>query len=384
MKFSSALAVMLLACAAALSGCGNLPSSGFLRHSVDTTDAQGREGIQFVEITDEVARRLQSLRATQLFSETLGGKFPDTEVIHPGDVLEVVIWEAPPATLFTAAIDPRTPVTTQPVTSFPAQMVNGEGVINIPFAGRVTAAGRLPKQVEADIVERLKGMAHLPQVLVRRTQNLSSDVTVVGDVTGSARLPLSPRGERLLDAIAAVGGVRQPVNKVTIQVTRGKTVHAMPLEAVIRDPAQNIPLQPGDVITAYFEPLSFTSLGAAGKNAEITYEAQGITLAQALARAGGLQDNRSDSRGVFLFRFEPKDALKWPSQPVETTPDGKVPVVYRLDLNDPRSFLVSQSFPIHNKDVLYVSNASLAELQKFLTLIGSIVGPAATFKVLTD
>ena len=158
----------------------------------------------------------------------------------------------------------------------------------------------------------------------------------------------------------------------------------MPLETIIRDPNQNVPLQPGDVITAYFQPLSFIALGATGKNDAVNYEAQGISLAQALARAGGLQDARSDARGVFIFRFEPKDALPWPRQPVETTPDGKVPVIYRIDLKDPKSFLVSQSFPISKKDVLYISNTSVAELQKFLNLLGSLIGPAATFKVLTQ
>ena len=93
--------------------------------------------------------------------------------------------------------------------------------------------------------------------------------------------------------------------------------------------------QAGDVVTALFQPLSFTVLGATGKNEEINFEAQGITLAQALARAGGLQDSRSDAKGVFIFRFEPANALKWPKQPAATTPEGKVPVIYRIDLKNP-------------------------------------------------
>ena len=87
-------------------------------------------------------------------------------------------------------------------------MVNGEGNITIPFAGQIRAAGQLPRQVAAEIVKRLQGVANQPQVLVRRTHNLSSDVTVVGEVAKSARVPLTPRGETLLDILAAVGGVR--------------------------------------------------------------------------------------------------------------------------------------------------------------------------------
>jgi polysaccharide biosynthesis/export protein len=385
MRTSSIRALFFtVASAAVLAGCGNLPSSGFLRSAVEPSGDKKATGLQFVEVTDPVARRLLAQRSTRLFSETLGSKLPNTEIIRLGDVVEVSIWEAPPSTLFTGGVDARGLSTAARVTTFPDQMVNNEGNINVPFAGQVRVVGQLPSQVEAEIVRRLKSMANQPQVLVRRTRNLSSDITIVGEVVASARVPLTPRGERLLDALAAVGGVRQPVNKTMIQVTRGKEVHALPLQTIIRDPNQNVPLQPGDVVTALFQPYSFTALGATGKAAEYDFEAQGISLAQALARAGGLLDQRADARGVFLFRFEPRDALPWPSEPVDVTPEGKVAVVYRVNLDDPNTFLVSQSFPIQDKDVLYVSNASLAELQKFLTLIGSIAGPLATFKVITD
>ena len=162
---------------------------------------------------------------------------------------------------------------------------------------------------------------------------------------------------------------------MTIQVTRGGLVQAMPLQSIISDPRQNIPLLPGDVVTALFQPLSFTALGATGKNEEINFEAQGITLAQALARAGGLLDNRSSPQGVFIFRFEPVNALDWPRKPVATTPEGMVPVIYRVDLLDPASFFVVQSFPMKDRDLLYVSNAPIADVQKFLNVVFSVAYP---------
>jgi polysaccharide export outer membrane protein len=55
------------------------------------------------------------------------------------------------------------------------------------------------------------------------------------------------------------------------------------------------------------------------------------------------------------------------------TPEGKVPVVYRVDLKDPRAFLVAQNFPMKNKDVVYVANAPAAELQKFLNILTSSI-----------
>jgi polysaccharide export outer membrane protein len=65
------------------------------------------------------------------------------------------------------------------------------------------------------------------------------------------------------------------------------------------------------------------------------------------------------------------------------TPDGRAPVVYRLDLKNPASLLVAQNFPIRNKDVVYVANAPAAELQKFMNIVTSSVFSAANLINLT-
>lgn len=367
----------LIAMTLLASGCTNLPTAGPSSVEIQDAAAQpGTSGVQIIDVDDRIARRLVSRRSLKLFSDSLGNLRGPAATIGSGDTLEVNIWEAPPATLFGGggSVDPRAPSSARS-TTFPEQMVDQDGNISVPFAGRIRVAGLSPRAVEAEVARRLQGKANQPEVLVRLTRNASSNVTVVGEVANSLRMPLTAGGERLLDAVAAAGGVRQPVNKMTLQVTRGSSFHALPMELVIRDPRQNVPLMPGDVVTALFQPLSFTALGATGRNEEINFEAQGITLVQALARAGGLVDSRSSPQGVFIFRFEAEKALDWPRQPVTTTPEGQVAVVYRIDLRDPRSFFVMQSFPINNKDVLYVSNAPAAELQKFLNLVFSIVYP---------
>jgi len=315
-----------------------------------------------------------------LFSEAFGSEPAAEPRVGAGDVVEVSIWEAPPASLFGGVFDARAISATSRANSLPEQTVNGEGQINVPFVGSVTAAGRTLPQIEADIVGRLKGRANDPQVLVRLTRNVTSSATVVGEVVNSALVPITPRGERLLDGLAAVGGVRQPVNKMTIQLTRGNSVQSLPLDSIIRDPKQNIPLHPGDVVTAMFQPLSFTALGATGKNEEINFETQGITLAQALARTGGLLDNQSDAQGIYIFRFEAKDALEWPHQPVVTTKDGRVPVIYRLDLKNPASLFVAQDFPMSNRDLLYISDAPATQMQKFLNLVFTVIYPIYAVK----
>jgi len=102
-------------------------------------------------------------------------------------------------------------------------------------------------------------------------------------------------------------------------------------------------------------------------------------LAQAIARAGGLQDQRADAVGVFVFRFEEPEAIGIAPRKGIVDPEGKVPVVYHADLRNPITFLVAQGFPIHNKDVLYVSNAPIAEAQKILNMFATAAFVARGF-----
>jgi polysaccharide export outer membrane protein len=277
------------------------------------------------------------------------------------------------------------------MTTLPEQVINEDGSINIPFAGQLSVAGMRVRDIEDNIATQLREKANQPQILVRQTRNATSHVTVVGEVNTSIRMPITPAGERLLDAIAAAGGLRQPVNKIMVQITRGSVLVALPLETIIADPRQNVRLNPGDVVTAVSQPLSFTALGATGKNEEINFEAKGITLAQALARAGGLADSRSNSRGVFIFRFEdPKVAAitssdsskpgnratsSTHSKNISGSKSSKTPVIYSLNLRDPGSFFLAKGFTMKDGDTLYISNAPAAELQKFMNIVSTVASP---------
>lgn len=367
----SALAAAVLA-----TGCTSFGASGPSSRAVLGSDQRSLANAQIsvVELTDDVARLVIANSGKASFSDAFGETTPQGALIGAGDVLEVMLWEAPPAVLFgnlSAGVLSRAPTTSQGL-SLPGQVVDENGLISVPFAGSIVAAGRTPAQIEREIVVRLKGKAHLPQAAVRLVSNQATNVTVVGDVPNSGRIPLSPKGERLLDVLAAAGGAKQAVSKTVVQVTRGNRVTSMPLEAVIGDPRQNIVVQPDDIVTVSFQPYSFIAFGATGSNNELPFEATGINLAQAMGRVGGLRDDRADIRGVFIFRLEDPAALagKLPEN-ARLTPDGKLPVIYRLDLKDPGSLFVAQSFPMRNRDVLYVSDAPLADVQKFMNMVSS-------------
>lgn len=369
----------LLAAPFLLASCASLGSSGPSGKSIKSVQ-NDTSGIMLVDLNDQMARQVFQNRRAKTFADVFGSAIADQHLIGPGDVLDVAIWESPPAALFgTSSVDSRlsSAMSSAPATArsadIPEQMVDNAGQITVPFVGSVTAVGRSPNQVAREIAARLRGKAHDPQVIVRIASNQAANVTVVGEVSKSGLMPLTTKGERLLDAIASVGGVKQPVNKMTIQVSRGGVVASEPLSDIISNPGENIPLRANDVVTALYQPYSFQALGAFNTNAEVDFEATGLTLAQALGRIGGLQDNRADIKGVFIFRLEDPAALGSLVTPAtRMTPDGKVPVIYRVDMSNPATFFVAQGFHIQNRDMLYVSNAPLIDIQKFVSVISSM------------
>ena len=314
-----------------LSGCAVMPNSGASRIQVQhAASSRSLEGVLIKQVDDTLARKLSAEKHSKAFADVFGNAKPSEYLIGPGDTIVISVWETPPSILFGGvALDSKV------------------GTLN-------TSAEALPSQM----------------VMVRVSGSPTSQVAIIGDVAKSANMPLTPKGERLLDALASVGGVTQPVTKVSVQLTRAGVSATMPLDTIVHDPRQNIPLQPGDVLTALYQPWTISVLGATGRNQEVPFEARGISLAQALARSGGLNDNRADPGGVFVFRFE--DASLVEGAPAV---NGKVPVVYQVNFNDPGTFFVTQNFPMQDKDVLYVANMPSAEIEKFLRMVGMVLTP---------
>ena len=369
----------------ALPGCNSLglstavgPSRSDIRNA---SKKEAIDGIQVIDVTDAIARQMRNARERQGFAEIFGDVPPVGTVVGTGDVLDITIWEAPPAALYSTAVDSRTAGTLQGgrASTLPPLQVGPSGKISVPFAGLVPAAGLTLQQIEREIVSRLARKANQPQAIVRLAQNVTTMATVIGEVGSATRFSLTPKGERLLDALAAAGGTRQPANKITIQITRGGVVRSMPLRDVIRDPRQNISLKTDDVVTALFQPFSFTVLGATGRNAEIEFEETGLTLAQAMGRIGGLQDARADPKGVFIFRWEDpvylQDIL---SSRSTADSSGRVPVIYRIDMRSPATYFAAQNFEMRDKDVVFVTNSPFAEFQRFMSILSSTILPVAT------
>ena len=374
-----ALAAVGVLASVIVAGCSALPTAG-----PTASDVKGQEvkdnlaRFDLVNIDDNVVTTLLALPAESFHVRFKKYGRPPQPKIGIGDSIVVSIWEAAGGGLFGASPTDHVSAGSRSVT-IPEQIVARDGGISVPFADRVPAAGRLPVEVQKTIEQRLAEKAIEPQVIVTVTKSLSTSVTVAGEVVSGARVPLSLKGDRLLDLIAAAGGARAPVYETFVRLSRDGITATIPMEALVSDPAENIYAYPGDVLTLVRLPQSFTAFGATGTNMQVNFTAERMTLVEALAKAGGLQDQRSDPAGVFLFRFEPPDIVNALGRPqLQTGPDGSSPVVYQLDLSDAKSYFLAQRFAMHDKDIIYVANADFNELQKFFTLLNTLTGPIIT------
>jgi len=362
-----------------VAGCSALPTAGPTASDVQHQEIKGQEvRFDLVDIDATVVAALLASPAENFHTRFKKYGRPPQPRIGVGDSLVVSIWEAAGGGLFGTSPTDHVSAGSRNVT-IPEQMVGQDGGVSVPFAGRVTAAGRLPVEVQKAVEQRLAEKAIEPQAIVTVTRSVTNSATVTGEVIAGARVPLSLKGDRLLDLIAAAGGAKTPVYETFVRLSRDGVTATIPMEMLVSDPAENIYAYPGDVLTLVRLPQSFTVFGATGANAQVNFTAERMTLVEALAKAGGLQDLRADPAGVFLFRFEPPPIVKTLGRPqLGTGPEGSSPMVYRLDLSDAKSYFLAQRFPIHDKDIIYVANADFNELQKFFTLLNTLTGPVIT------
>ena len=394
----------LTAASFAMSGCSSLPTSGPSNSQIQDAFASPEanpSGARLVELTPVVTEALRAVPDQAMGAiDKLRSSRP-VDLLGPGDMISVTIYEASSG-LFNSRRSADTGTSTDPAPApagssgetLPRLQVDRNGTISIPYAGTIRVAGHTTAQVQRMIEGRLSQQAAQAQVLVTLLTNGSNVVYISGDVKNSGRFPLSLTRERLLDIIALAGGPTHSPQDTVVKVTRRDRQATTSLTAIQTNPTENIAVEPLDRIQADYVPRSFLSFGATGRVAQLPFDAAQVSLAEAVARLGGLNDDRANPEGVYLFRFEDaQDAravglqvppsVKTPSKTPGALPQG-IPIVYHVNMRDPQSYFALQRFTMRDKDVIYIANAPTVQIYKFLQLIYTVVSPVTTAKVLAQ
>jgi polysaccharide export outer membrane protein len=331
-----------------------------------------------VDITPNVADIAVNI-GPESFFKTFGSRPGPPPIIRVGvgDVVQVTVFESSAGGLFIpaeAGVRPGNFVT------FPTQLIDRSGTITVPFAGDVQAAGRSLTDIQKDIESKLQNRAIEPQVIVSLVNQNATAVSVVGDVlNGANRFTVRFSGDRVLDMISNAGGLKFPGYEIFVTLQRGGKRATVYFPNLVNNPAENIFVNPGDTIHVYREQQKFVAVGAlansgTGATSQFAFEQEKLSLNEAIAKAGGLLDLRSDARQVFLYRLEDRDILNAMKVNLVHFPPGQklIPTVYRTNFRDPAGFFVAQRFGVRHKDIIYVATADSVEVVKFLAYLRAI------------
>jgi polysaccharide export outer membrane protein len=322
-----------------------------------------------VRITPQVEKVLESKapRIAQVFPDRSG---PGEIRFGVGDVVSVTVFEAAAGGLFIpleAGVRPGNFIT------LPNQAVDNSGNITVPYAGTIRAKGHTVVEVQKAIVDALQNRALEPQAVVALVEQRASSISVLGDVGSPSRFPANANGERLLDVIARAGGPRNPGYDTWVMLERQGRLASAPFAALVNQPANNIWVRPQDILYVYTEPRTFTAFGATGTQGHLPFAAWRLTLAEAIAKAGGLNDSLADPASVFLYRGEPRDVAALLGVDVSRFQGPIIPIIFNLNLRDPSGYFLASSFEMRNKDVIFTSNATAVEATKFLSYVRLVI-----------
>lgn len=211
-----------------------------------------------------------------------------------------------------------------------------DGTVSVPLIGPVQVGQLSPQEASRRIEEAFKKADVLvdPHVTITVTQARNQRVSVLGEVTTPGRYVIDSTSSPL-DVLAQAGGVKETGAEVAYVIRRQPdgTSKRMPLNlrALARlGTSEELPtLQAGDVLLVPPADEYFVT-GEVVAPARFRFRS-GITVAEALARAGGVTAKGSESR-IDIRRRLPDGRIKTlhPSANDLVEPDDIVQVKERL------------------------------------------------------
>tara|TARA_R110000868_G_scaffold101560_1_gene279551 strand:+ start:3507 stop:4655 length:1149 start_codon:yes stop_codon:yes gene_type:complete len=357
---------------AGLAGCATLPSSGPTGGQIEKSAAAPKGGspirlIQINSIMDLPHGGVSTMPAPQLPDIAP----PPTDLVGPGDVLDINIYEAG-VSLFSGSAGggaSESQMAATPgvqVQKLPPTRINDLGDISIPYAEKLHVAGLTVGEVESMVRNSLRSLSQNPQVLITVSQAITNSIIVGGEVAKPGRLVLQTNRETLSDVVALAGGYRGSAKDLTLRITRGGKNVDVRMNDLVDNPALDVRAYPGDRLILINNPRTYSVLGAPGRVEQVPFSRSAVSLAEAIATAGGVNPGVGNPAAIFVFRY------------VRDEQGNEVPMVYHLNMMKTGSYFVAQRFAMQDKDVLYFGNAAANQPSKLIQLISQLFSPILT------
>ena len=351
-----------------VTACSLLPRSGPTRNEILAGSVQ-REGDAFVvEVNQRVTTATAVVPALGFPPELINAGLSDTDVIRPGDLISLTVYENVTDGLLAGQGTAAAVIN--------EVQVDGAGFIFIPYAGRIRAAGNTPEALRGIITRSLDEQTPDPQVIVRRSAGDGSTVTLTGAVGAQGIYPIERPTRSLSAMLAATGGVSVDPEIAQVTLVRGTHRGTIWFQDLFRDPSLDIALRGGDRILVEEDGRSFTALGATGSQTIVPFESQVISAIEAIASVGGLSPNLADPTGVFVLRNEAEPIAR--AVLGRTDLIGTQRMIYLLDLTAPTGMFEARDFVIRDGDTVYVTAAPITQWNNAISALTGTLGAAGT------
>ncbi|MCL7939471.1 polysaccharide export protein [Halomonas sp. ATCH28] len=350
-----------------LTGCSMAPG-GHIDYSAET-EAVPLDGLVDIQpITPAlVATYRETVSQARPMSPELRERLENYEyLVGPGDVLSIIVYDHPELTI---------PAGGERSAAEAGHEVRRDGTIFYPYIGRVQVAGRSLGQIRDDLARRLSAYITEPQIDVRMAAFNSKKVYISGAVENPGTLPITSVPMTLVDALSQVGGAQENANWHEVILTRNGQEERLSLYALLRqgDHRQNRLLRDGDVVhVPSAENQSVAVMGQVGRPGNMMLGNERLSLTDAIARAGGVNEATAEPSGIFVIRGHDAGS-------------EKLATVYQLDISNATAFTMGSDFQLQPQDVVYVTTAPLARWNRVISLLlPSLVLPGNVAESATD
>ena len=357
-----------------LSACGGLPGYALNTSRLNDTDATPTATYPVHLITaDVVVQENRPNAARPLPPARFADPAQYVYRVAPQDILGITLWDHPELTTQQGQSMSAGGNTTQTVagalaqpytTALPGQAdpfgqtVAPDGTIYFPFVGKMHVAGKTVGEVRDQLAAGLSPYIKKPQVDVRVLGYRSQKISVTGEVKSPGPLAVSDVPLTLVDAITRSGGTNTDADLQRVRLTRNGKLYELDADGVLDrgDMSQNVMLQAGDIVNVPDRTDSRVFvMGEVKTPLPVSMMKGRLTIADALTQAGGILDTDANARQIYVVR----GAREKP-----TSPD-----IYRLDLTQPDSLLLSTQFQLRPLDVVYVGTAGAVQFNRLVNQV---------------
>ena len=347
----------------AASGCSVVPGIDLSLQSSLIGAPSEIGGYELIPITPDVVSDLvysETLkdRNSRLKVNGLANDNSTNYLVGPGDVLTIIVWDHPELTSPTGEF--RDPVSS-------GRLVGADGKIYYPYIGELEVSGLTTSSIRRLVSSRLARVVRNPQVDVRVVAFRSQSVRVTGEVNSSTVVPITDRGVTVLDAIASAGGLKESASRRFVTLIRDRSEFHLDLHANPKDGVSDaeLLLRDGDVLhVPNQDEYLIYMLGSVNIQSAITLPNGYMSLAEALSKANGLDQQAADRRKVFVIREQNNVAQSY----AHGVPKGGISV-YAMDMSNVSSFVLSHQFVLMPDDVVYVDRTGLATYNSVISQI---------------